>query len=312
MSFDSLGLPASTPNSGRIATQSHGRRGRTERPARSSDAGFSWSRMLVITRNELRQLIKSKDYWIPLVALGSLFFVFIPGFLMLIITKSANTAVVQQASQALSVLPDAAVAKIRGTTPQGRTAYTLAVYLFAPVACVVPLTISTAVGAASLVGERERGTGEFLAHSPASAREIYTGKLIASLVPGYLTTLVGFALYSLMVNVFVGPSAGGWFFPTIEWLVMMFWVIPGFLLLTLSLVLRLSARVRSTAAAQQASGLITLPVIGISYAQASGTLLGGSQYSGLIVGAVVWTIATISIIRGVRSVTRNRLLGVAQ
>ena len=59
----------------------------------------------------------------------------------------------------------------------------------------VPLTISTAVGAATIVGERERGTGEFLAHSPAGVREIYLGKLIASLIPGYFTTIVGFGFY---------------------------------------------------------------------------------------------------------------------
>ena len=68
----------------------------------------------------------------------------------------------------------------------------LAVYLLAPIAVVVPLTISTAVGASTIVGERERGTGEFLAHSPADVREIYLGKLIASLIPGYITTVVGF------------------------------------------------------------------------------------------------------------------------
>lgn len=266
----------------------------------------------VIARNELRQLIRSKDYWIPLVILGSLFFVVIPGILILIISRSTNSAIVQQASQALSILPDSAVDRIRGESGQARTAYALAVYLFAPVACVVPLTISTAVGAASLVGERERGTGEFLAHSPASASQIYRGKLMASFVPGYVTTLIGFTLYSLMVNLLVGPSVGGWFFPTFDWLVMMFWVIPGFLLLTLSIVLRLSARVRSTAAAQQASGLVTLPVIGISYAQASGTLLGGHRYAGVLVGAVVLLVAVLSLGRGVRSVTRNRLLGVAQ
>src|SRR6266853_3644154 len=81
----------------------------------------------------------------------------------------------------------------------------LAVYLFAPMAVVVPLTISTAVGAATIVGERERGTGEFLAHSPAGVREIYLGKLIASLVPGYFTTIVGFGFYALIVNTIVGP-----------------------------------------------------------------------------------------------------------
>ncbi len=126
-------------------------------------------------------------------------------------------------------------------------------YLFAPVAVVVPITISTAVGAATIVGERERGTGEFLAHSPAGVREIFLGKLVASLIPGYLTTIVGFGVYSLIVNTIVGPDVGGWFFPTSQWWILMLWVVPPFLALTLSLVLRLSAKVKSTAAAQQAS-----------------------------------------------------------
>jgi len=273
---------------------------------------FDRHRMWVVARTELRQLLASKDYWIPMVALGALFFVVIPSALLLMITAIGDISVVRQASEALSVLPEAAQSQIRGDSPEARTSFALAVYLLAPVAVVVPLTISTAVGAASLVGERERGTGEFLAHSPASVREIYLGKIIASLVPGYLTTVVGFGAYSLAVNLIAGPAAGGWFFPTTEWMVMMFWIIPPFLLLTLSLVLRLSARVRSTAAAQQASGLITLPLIGVAYAQATGTLLGSSAATGWVLGTVAWVLALVSVHLGVRSVTRNRLLGVTQ
>ena len=80
----------------------------------------------------------------------------LPAFLLLVITRVGDISMVQQASEALSVLPEAAQSQIQGTTPEGRTSYALAVYLFAPIAVVVPLTISTAVGAASLVGERER------------------------------------------------------------------------------------------------------------------------------------------------------------
>ena len=160
-------------------------------------------------------------------------------------------------------------------------------YLFAPVAVVVPLTIATAVGAATIVGERERGTGEFLAHSPAGVHEIYLGKLLASLLPGYVTTIVGFGVYSLLVNTIVGPEVGGWFFPTRAWWVLMFWVVPPFLALTLSLVLRLSARVKSTAAAQQASGLVSLPLIMIAYSQSTGALYGAESVAWIIGGARV-------------------------
>jgi ABC-type Na+ efflux pump permease subunit len=273
---------------------------------------FDRHRMWVVARTELRQLLMSKDYWVPMVALGSIFFLILPAIVLAMITRLGDSGAADQAASVLRILPDAAQDRLRGSTATARTSYAVAVYLFAPIAVVVPLTISTAVGAASLVGERERGTGEFLAHSPASVREIYLGKILASFVPGYLTTLVGFGAYSLVVNLLVGPEAGGWFFPTTEWTLMMFWIIPPFLLLTLSLVLRLSAKVKSTAAAQQASGLITLPLIAVAYGQATGTLLGNGAASPWLFGAAAWAVAAISLALGVRSVTRNRLLGVAQ
>src|SRR5205823_14401763 len=225
------------------------------------------------------------------------------------ITHVHNDAVVAKVATTLDVLPPRAKAAIGGFSPAGRTSYALAVYLFAPLAVIVPMTISTAVGANALVGEKERGTGEFLAHSPATEREIYLGKLVASLVPGYVTTIIGFGIYSLIVNLIVGPQVGGWFFPTGDWWVLMFWVVPPFLAITLSVVLRLSARVRSAAAAQQASGLVTLPLIILSYAQSSGALFGVSN-SGWVLGAVAWLLAILGLWRGTAAMTRERLLGV--
>src|ERR1044072_5777495 len=102
-----------------------------------------------------------------------------------------------------------------------------------------------------------------------------------------MTTLIGFGMYSLAVNLIVGPNVGGWFFPTRAWWILMLWVVPPFLDITLSVVLRLSGRVKSAAAAQQASGLVTLPLIVLSYGQSTGSLLGAGN-SGLILGAVAW------------------------
>ena len=191
-----------------------------------------------------------------------------------------------------------------------RRGHAFAVYLLAPVAIIVPLTISSAVGANTIVGERERGTGEFLAHSPLSEQEIYLGKLIGSLIPGYLATIVGFALYSLIVNLVVGPQIGGWFFPTAGWWILIFWVVPPFIAMALSVVLRMSARVRSAAAAQQASTLVTLPIILLSYAVSTG-LVYSQAASALVVGLVAWIFAYVGLRSGMKAVKRERLLGVA-
>ncbi len=271
---------------------------------------LDWRRIRSVARNDLRQLLRSKDFLIPMAILGGLFFIVLPAGLLLSIEAIGQVGPMQQISEALEVLPERAQDQIEGDTPASRTQYALAVYLFAPLAVIVPLTISSAVGAATLVGERERGTGEFLAHSPAATTEIYLGKLIASLVPGYVTTLAGFTIYSLMVNTIVGPDVGGWFFPTRDWWLLMLWVVPPFLCFALALVLRLSARVRSTAAAQQASGLVTLPLIIVAYSQSTGSLFGAGAAT-VLIGFLAWIGAIFTLSRGMLSVRRGRLLGVA-
>ena len=243
-------------------------------------------------------------------ALGTLFFVVAPTALLLALTRLENTATAAQVAESLDILPAPARESLRGDTDIARSSYALAVYLLAPVAVVVPLTISTAIGAATLVGERERGTGEFLAHSPASIGEIYLGKLLASIVPGYLTALVGFGLYSLIVNLIVGPDVGGWFFPTGPWWLLVMWVVPPFLAFTLSVIVRLSGRVSSTAAAQQAAGLVSLPLILVAYTQATGTVVASTRQA-MLVGAIAWLLAGASLLSGMRGLTRARLLGVA-
>ena len=72
----------------------------------------------------------------------------------------------------------------------------------------------------------------------------------------------------------------------------------------------MSAKVSSTAAAQQASGLISLPLIMVAYSQATGVLFGAG-YMPVIVGGLAWIVAGFSLSRGIRSVDRSRLLGLA-
>ncbi|MCZ6460731.1 MAG: ABC transporter permease subunit [Actinobacteria bacterium] len=271
---------------------------------------MSWSHIMAMAGADLRRLFKSKDYWIPLMLMAGLFFVIIPFFSLSMIGSLENTQFVDQVTQIVGQLPDSVSRAVAGETATARASYVVAVFLLAPIAIIVPLTISAAVGSNAIVGERERGTGEFLAHSPLKTSEIYIGKLIASLVPGYLATFVGFSLYALIVNLTVGPSLGGWFFPTRGWLVLILWVIPPFIAIALSLILRLSARVRSAAAAQQASSLVTLPIIIVSYAVAAGVVASPGA-SGLWVGAVAWVVAGLLITRGAKTLQRDRLLGVA-
>jgi ABC-type Na+ efflux pump permease subunit len=270
-----------------------------------------YANVWTVARIDLRRLFKSRDYWLPLILLATLFFVVIPWVMLSMVTSPtlAASKLVGQIGGVLDALPGPVRENVAGATPAARAAYAFAVYLLAPVAIIVPLTISSAVGAQTIVGERERGTGEFLAHSPLTEREIYVGKLLASLIPGYLATAAGFGLYSLVVNLRVAPEFGRWFFPTPGWWLLIVWVVPPFIAIALSVILWVSSKVRSTAAAQQAASLVSLPVIVTSYAVSSG-LLFDPTLAALAIGGVAWVLAIIGLRLGSSALQRERLLGV--
>ena len=133
--------------------------------------------------------LQARDFWLPLAIVALLFFVIIPTFLLLIISSRSRTCnlVSQLERRRRQPARGAPGHSVHGQKGPVQASYALAVYLFAPLAIIVPLTVSSAVGAHTIVGERERGSGEFLAHSPATERQIYLGKLMASLIPGYFT-----------------------------------------------------------------------------------------------------------------------------
>ncbi len=269
---------------------------------------MNWRRVRTVARTDLRQLFKSRDYWGPLIVIALLFFAVIPTIVLVGVTRIENNEVISQVSNLLGSLPASLQEQVADRTPAARTAYALSVFLLAPIAIVVPLTVSSAVGAHAIVGERERGTGEFLAHSPASIREVYIGKLIGSLVPGYLATLGGFAIYSLVVNLIAGPAVGEWFFPTIGWWLLIFWVLPPFLAVAIAIIVWLSGRVRSTAASQQAASLVSLPVIILAYGVAGGVAVDPTR-AALAIGGVAWLAAIVALAFGARVFDRERLLG---
>ena len=47
---------------------------------------MNWSRIWTVTRTDLKQLIQAKDFWIPMLILGGIFFLFVPTILLLSIT----------------------------------------------------------------------------------------------------------------------------------------------------------------------------------------------------------------------------------
>jgi hypothetical protein len=67
---------------------------------------------------------------------------------------------------------------------------------------------------------------------------------------------------------------------------------------------------RSAAAAQQASSLVSLPIIIVSYALTV-RVISDPGPSAFLMGAIAWVVAIAVAVRGAGKMKRERLLGVA-
>lgn len=172
----------------------------------------------------------------------------------------------------ISGFPASAV-PIAGLTSAGRAAYIGVVYLFAGFFLIVPVMVSTVIAANSFAGEKERRTLEGLLYTPLTDAELVVGKIAASFLPAVAFAWICFAVYAVLVNVLGAPIVGEMFFPTANWWALMFLLVPAVSLLVISIVVLVSGKARGFQEANAIGGSISLPVIGVVAAQATGIMV---------------------------------------
>jgi positive regulator of sigma E activity len=87
---------------------------------------------------------------------------------------------------------------------------------------------------------------------------------------------------------------------------MIFWVAPAVAALGLGVMVRVSARARTSQEANQLGGAVILPLIFLAVGQATGLLLVDIKVA-VAVGAVLWVVALWLASRGAKKFTRDQL-----
>jgi ABC-type Na+ efflux pump permease subunit len=185
---------------------------------------------------------------------------------------------------------------------------TLAVgYMLAPFLLMMPLMLSSIIGAESFVGERERKTLEALLYTPATDAELFFGKVIASVVPAVLLAWVCFFLYGTVANIAAWPVMGRIWFPLVNWWPLMLWLTPAIATLGMAVTVLISVRARTFMEAYQMSGSLVVLVLGLVAGQISGVLFLSPLVT-LLLGLLVWIADAVMIWFGVKTFARPSLL----
>ena len=146
-------------------------------------------------------------------------------------------------------------------------------YLLAPLFLIVPLMVSAVLAADAFAGEKERRTMETLLHLPVADRDLFIAKFLTGFLPAVGVSWIGFACFSVVANAVSWGLVDGLIVPNALWLVVIFWVAPAVATLGLGVMVRVSARCRTTQEANQLGGAVILPLIFIAVGQSTGLLL---------------------------------------
>jgi ABC-type Na+ efflux pump permease subunit len=180
-------------------------------------------------------------------------------------------------------------------------------YFLAPLFLIIPMMVAAIVGAESFVGEKERGTLEGLLYTPATDLELFTGKILAGIVPAVVATVLNFTCYAIVVNLVTATTVGRIWFPSTQALVLAAWIGPAVALLGVSVSVLVSMRVDTFLEANQLTGLLSLLIVGLMVAQGSGLLLLSLPVL-VVIGLVIYSTDLVLIRFGAGVFSRDRLM----
>ncbi|MGH9085053.1 MAG: ABC transporter permease subunit [Acidimicrobiales bacterium] len=261
-----------------------------------------WDVMRAIITKDLLAVRRSKAVVIPMLAVPALLMIVLPLFVGLGARSAANPDV----SEILDSMPGDLARPILELPAHEQLIVLVNGYLLAPLFLIVPLMVSAVLAADAFAGEKERKTLESLLHLPLRERDLFNAKLLTAFIPALAVSWIGFLCFCLVANGVAWPVMHRVFVPTKLWLVMILWVGPAVATLGLAVMVRVSARARTSQEANQLGGAVILPLIFLSVGQSSGLLLAPLPVA-IAIGGVIWVVAILLVRGGSKRFNRNTL-----
>lgn len=272
---------------------------------------MNWKTIFTIAKKDIKEAGQNKAVWLPILIVPLVFVVIMP-VAMIVGFSSAGAAAQNPMNDpdfAMFVerMPAFLTELINGLDATQSAIVLILGYLFAPFFLIMPLMFSTVIASESFAGERERKTIEALLYTPASDAELFTGKVLAALLPAVLITLVSFVGYTIVLNAAAYPLMGRLWFPLPSWYTLVLWISPAISLLGIAFTVLISVKTQTFMGAYQTSGSLVLVVLALLAGQATG-IIYLSVLVGLLIGLVVFIIDAILMYFAVRTFRRDKLL----
>ncbi len=230
---------------------------------------------LKIYRKEIKEVIKNKNIWLPILIITLMFSIIMP----IAFTVSAG-----------SILKDPdTINFINKVFPDSQNPYqTLISFMvkqFIIFLLMIPAMVPSLIAPASIIMEKENNTLEPLLATPIKTSELLLGKTFTALVPAFAISTINFIILCINIDIASYIKTGVTPLPTWEWVIVALILSPilSFIITMLSIII--SSKSTDVRSAQGIGSVVIIPIYAIIGLQIAGFFMMNITY--LLIGCLV-------------------------
>jgi ABC-2 type transport system permease protein len=249
--------------------------------------------ILIIAVKDMKAVFSSKKVWVPMIIVALIICIIVPSCIAFFglqfdLIGTSTQDIEKPINAFIKDFPNEEMRNTLAALPtlSYKFVYFFLTFMMIPFFLMVAIINSMVTSSNSFVGEKERNTLETLLFAPISIKDLFLGKVLASLLPTLGISFAAFIISFIVVNVITYPHFKVILFFNSTWMILMFWVIPILVLFNIILNVLISSKVKTFQEAQQFGGLLVLPIVGIIISQASGMFFL-SPFTLFLIGATL-------------------------
>ncbi|MEA2015329.1 MAG: ABC transporter permease subunit [Actinomycetota bacterium] len=230
---------------------------------------------VIIFKKEIKEIIKNKNIWLPVLIVVIIFSVAMPmAFILGSVPILEDEDTMNFINKAFGSVDDPLKVLIDFILKQ------LIILLL-----LIPAMVPSLIAPSSVLMEKENKTLEPLLATPVRTSELLLGKTLTALVPSFITSTICFIILTVVVDITAFIKLGYLPLPTIEWLIVAFILSPilSFIITMLSIIV--SSKSTDIKGAQGIGSMVILPIYLVIGLQLAGIFLINIAY--LLIGCLV-------------------------
>ena len=230
---------------------------------------------LIIFRKEIKEIVKNKSIWLPIIIITIIFSIAMPlGFILGSDSVLNDEDTLNFISKVFGSVDDPLRVLIGFILKQ------LLIFLL-----LIPAMVPSLIAPSSIIMEKENNTLEPLLATPIKTSELLLGKMLTALVPSFVISTICFVILTIVVDIAALIKLGYAPLPTVEWVVVAFILSPilSFIITMASIIV--SSRTTDIKSAQGIGAMVILPIYLIIGLQLAGIFLLNITY--LLIGCLV-------------------------